>query len=60
MCKNKILNTKSKVFMLVSGGVDSTVAFTLLNNALGKDKVYGLFIDNGLLRKNEFDSVNQV
>lgn len=46
--------------MLVSGGVDSTVAFTLLNNALGKENVYGLFIDNGLLRKDEFNNVNNV
>jgi len=45
--------------MLVSGGVDSTVAFTLLNRALGKEMVFGLFIDNGLLRKNEFDYVNE-
>jgi len=42
-----------KVFMLVSGGVDSTVAFALLNRALGTKNVYGLFIDNGFVRKNE-------
>lgn len=42
-----------KVFMLVSGGVDSTVAFTLLNAALGADHVQGLFIDTGLMRKGE-------
>ena len=42
-----------KVFMLVSGGVDSTVAFALLVNALGADRVYGLFVDTGLLRLNE-------
>lgn len=40
--------------MLVSGGVDSTVAFTLLNQVLGKENVFGLFINNGLLRYNEF------
>jgi GMP synthase (glutamine-hydrolysing) len=45
--------------MLVSGGVDSTVAFTLLNKILGKDKVLGLFINNGLLRKNEFELVKE-
>ena len=41
------------VFLLVSGGVDSTVTFTLLNEALGEDRVLGLHIDNGLMRKNE-------
>ena len=42
-----------KVFMLVSGGVDSTVCFVLLNKALGKDRVYGLHVDHGLMRKDE-------
>jgi GMP synthase (glutamine-hydrolysing) len=42
-----------KVFLLVSGGVDSTVAFELLNRALGAERVLGLHIDNGLMRKDE-------
>lgn len=42
-----------KVFMLVSGGVDSTVAYTLLHQVLGPDRVRGLLVDTGLLRKNE-------
>jgi len=42
-----------KVFLLVSGGVDSTVAFELLNRTLGRDRVLGLHIDNGLMRKGE-------
>jgi GMP synthase (glutamine-hydrolysing) len=42
-----------KVFLLVSGGVDSTVAFALLNRALGAERVLGLHIDNGLMRKDE-------
>ncbi|MDD5055805.1 MAG: glutamine-hydrolyzing GMP synthase [Candidatus Peribacteraceae bacterium] len=42
-----------KVFMLVSGGVDSTVAFTLLTKVLGADRVQGLLIDTGLMRKGE-------
>lgn len=46
-----------KVFMLVSGGVDSTVAFTLLNTVLGKDRVQGLLVDTGLMRKNEVSGV---
>ena len=41
------------VFMLVSGGVDSTVAFTLLNEVLGQDRVQGLLVDTGLMRKDE-------
>ncbi|MFA6523315.1 MAG: glutamine-hydrolyzing GMP synthase [Candidatus Peribacteraceae bacterium] len=46
-----------KVFMLVSGGVDSTVAFTLLNELLGKDRVQGLLVDTGLMRKNEVRNI---
>lgn len=42
-----------KVFMLVSGGVDSTVAFVLLNKLLGTDRVQGLYVDTGLMRKDE-------
>lgn len=44
---------KKKVFMLVSGGVDSTVAFTLLNKVLGPKRVQGLLVDTGLMRKGE-------
>jgi GMP synthase (glutamine-hydrolysing) len=47
------------VFLLVSGGVDSTVTFTLLNAALGEDRVIGIHIDNGFMRKNESASVKQ-
>lgn len=42
-----------RVFMLVSGGVDSSVAFILLNEVLGPHRVQGLLIDTGLMRKNE-------
>lgn len=41
------------VFLLISGGVDSTVAFILLEKALGPENVYGLFVDHGLMRKDE-------
>ena len=44
---------RRKVFLLVSGGVDSTVAFALLERVLGKSRVFGLHIDNGFLRRNE-------
>lgn len=46
-----------KVFMLVSGGVDSTVAYALLVKALGPQNVFGLFVDTGLLRQGEVDEV---
>ncbi len=44
---------EQSVFLLVSGGVDSTVAAMLLSRALGPDRLQLLHIDNGLLRKNE-------
>ncbi len=45
-----------KVLLGLSGGVDSSVAAMLLHRAIG-DKLYCFFIDNGLLRKNEFEEV---
>ena len=45
-----------KVIMALSGGVDSTVAATLITKAIGKN-LYGIFVDNGVLRKNEFEQV---
>jgi len=45
------------VVVLASGGVDSTVCAKLLFNALGKDKVYIIHIDNGFMRHNESDLV---
>ncbi len=45
-----------KVLLGLSGGVDSTVAAVLLHKAIG-DKLTCVFVDNGLLRKNEFESV---
>ena len=44
------------VVLGLSGGVDSSVAAVLLNKAIGNN-LYCVFIDNGLLRKNEFNSV---
>lgn len=45
-----------KVIMALSGGVDSTVAATLIHRAIGKN-LFGIFVDNGVLRKNEFGAV---
>ena len=47
------------VLLFLSGGVDSTVAFALLNKALGQDRVLGLHIDNGFMRKNESANVEK-
>lgn len=45
-----------KVVMALSGGVDSTVAATLIHRAIG-DRLFGIFVDNGVLRKGEFEQV---
>ncbi len=45
-----------KVVLGLSGGVDSSVAAILLHKAIGKN-LYCIFVDNGLLRKNEFEKV---
>ena len=42
-----------RVFLLVSGGVDSSVAFALFNRAIGPERVLGLHINNGFMRKGE-------
>ncbi len=45
-----------KVIMGLSGGVDSTVAASLIHKAIANN-LTGIFVDNGLLRKNEFEEV---
>lgn len=45
-----------KVVMGLSGGVDSSVAATLIHRAIGENLTC-VFVDNGLLRKNEFEEV---
>jgi GMP synthase (glutamine-hydrolysing) len=44
------------VLIGLSGGVDSSVAAVLMKEAIGEN-LFGIFIDNGLLRKNEFEQV---
>jgi len=48
-----------KVLLFLSGGVDSTVAYALLARALGEDRVLGLYIDNGFMRKGETEAVRR-
>ncbi len=45
-----------KVVLGLSGGVDSSVAAVLLDKAIGK-QLHCIFVDNGLLRKNEYEQV---
>jgi GMP synthase (glutamine-hydrolysing) len=52
--KKKLGN--DQVVMALSGGVDSTVAATLIHRAIGKN-LHCIFVDNGLLRKDEFQQV---
>ena len=48
---------KRKVFVLISGGVDSAVCFAALQKILGPARVMGLHIDNGFMRLNESSGV---
>lgn len=52
--KKKLGN--DQVVMALSGGVDSTVAATLIHKAIGKN-LHCIFVDNGLLRKDEYEQV---
>ena len=52
----KLQLQNDKVVLGLSGGVDSTVAAILLNKAIGKN-LYCIFVNNGLLRKDEFSNV---
>ncbi len=49
---------EKKVILGLSGGVDSSVAAVLIHRAIGK-KLYCIFVDNGLLRKNEVTTVQK-
>ncbi len=50
--RNKCSDGRS-VFVLVSGGVDSTVTYALLAKALPPDRILGLYVDTGMMRKGE-------
>jgi GMP synthase (glutamine-hydrolysing) len=49
-----------KVFFFVSGGVDSTVAYTLCLRALGPERVFGIYVDTGLMRQGETEYVGGI
>lgn len=57
LLKNKIGDKKA--LCALSGGVDSSVAAVLLNKAIGKNLTC-IFVDHGLLRKNEGDEVEKI
>lgn len=57
--QNQVPKNK-KVFMLVSGGVDSTVSYVLLARALGKNRVRGLLVDTGFMRKSEVSHLQEI
>jgi GMP synthase (glutamine-hydrolysing) len=48
------------VFFFVSGGVDSTVAYTLCQRALGPERVLGVYVDTGLMREGETEYVRRI
>ena len=48
-----------KVVLALSGGVDSTVCSLLLKQAIGEN-LYAIFVNNGVLRKNEFEEVTEM
>ena len=52
----KQLIGSDKVIMGLSGGVDSSVAAYILHRAIG-DNLVGIFVNNGVLRKNEYEDV---
>jgi GMP synthase (glutamine-hydrolysing) len=47
------------IFFFVSGGVDSTVAYTLCLRALGPDRVHGTCVDTGMMREGEIEFVRE-
>ena len=51
---------KEKIFCALSGGVDSSVTAVLLSQALGPDRVNCIFVDTGLLRKDEYEEVFEI
>lgn len=57
--RNKV-GPDDHVLCALSGGVDSTVVGIMLTEALGAERVHCVFVNNGLLRKNEFEEVKGI
>ena len=57
VAKEKLFTSRDRLLVAVSGGVDSTVAFTLCTRALGPGRVRGVYVDTGLMREGETDFV---
>jgi len=51
---------EKNVFLFISGWVDSTVAYFLINKAIGPDRIYPVFVDTGFMRKNEAKKVKKL
>lgn len=48
-----------KVFLLISGGVDSSVTYALLAKALGEDRIYAMYVDTGFMRQGETEEIQE-
>jgi len=55
--KHKVGN--KKVFLLISGGVDSSVTYALLAKAIGTDRIYAMYVDTGFMRLNETEEIQE-
>jgi GMP synthase (glutamine-hydrolysing) len=53
----RVIAGDRNIFFFVSGGVDSTVAYTLCLRALGPERVHGTYVDTGLMRQGETEFV---
>ncbi len=51
---------EKNVFLFISGWVDSTVAYFLINKAIGPDRIYPVFVDTGFMRKDEAKKVKSL
>ena len=56
----RVVAADRNIFFFVSGGVDSTVAYTLCLQALGPDRVFGIYVDTGLMREGETTYVRRL
>ncbi len=55
--KKSVVSSEEQILCALSGGVDSTVMACLLTKVLGPKRIHCVFVDTGLLRKNEYQEV---